>query len=359
MCPPKTRRPRLAELKTANLRGMGGGGFPTRDKWASVRSLPGDEKYAVCNGDESEPGTFKDRELLRRDAASGHRRDHARRPRHRREARLDLYSARISRGDRRRSKRSWTARASEAGDRPAAVRLGLVVPARRVRQPRRIYLRRGDRPCSRRWRIAGPSRGTSRRSSTARALKNKPTVLNNVETFSWVPSILTHGGPWYRDLGTHGATGMRFVSISGDVARPGVYEVPFGQTVRELIFDTAGGMSGGQKLKAVAMSGPSGGFLPTRVPATDCSPGFKTRLVERKVLAPDAATFDLLDLPLDWDLVKPDLMLAAPRSSSTATAATWPSRPSIASSSIATNRAANASPAGSARKKWPKCSAID
>src|SRR5262249_2023041 len=63
-------------------------------------------------------------------------------------------------------------------------------------------------------------------------LYNKPTVINNVETLSWVPAIALRGGEWYRDQGINGATGLRFVSISGDVTRPGVYEVPFGQTVR-------------------------------------------------------------------------------------------------------------------------------
>ena len=101
-------------------------------------------------------------------------------------------------------------------------------------------------------------------------LSGKPTIINNVETLSWVPALVLRGGAWYRDSGAHGASGMRFVSISGHVVRPGVYEVPFGQTVRELICDSAGGMSGGRKLKAIATSGPSGGFLPAVI---DLTPG--------------------------------------------------------------------------------------
>src|SRR5262249_47467841 len=81
-------------------------------------------------------------------------------------------------------------------------------------------------------------------------LFNCPTVINNVETLAWVPAILLRGGAWYRDQGVNGATGLRFVSVSGDVNRPGVYEVPLGQTVRDLIFNTAGGLRDGQALKA-------------------------------------------------------------------------------------------------------------
>src|SRR5262249_6490305 len=109
---------------------------------------------------------------------------------------------------------------------------------------------------------------------TQEGLYRKPTVINNVETLAWVPAIVLRGGEWYRDQGVNGATGLRFVSISGDVARPGVYEVPFGQKVRELIFQTAGGMRDGQKLKAIAPSGPSGGFLPAFIPKDKLPPKF-------------------------------------------------------------------------------------
>src|SRR5437879_13274921 len=97
---------------------------------------------------------------------------------------------------------------------------------------------------------------------TVSGLYSKPTVINNVETLAWVPGIYLNGGEWYTKQGSHGAKGARFVSISGDVAKPGVYEVPWGQTVRELVFNCAGGMRGNQKLKAIAPSGPAGGFLP-------------------------------------------------------------------------------------------------
>jgi len=107
-------------------------------------------------------------------------------------------------------------------------------------------------------------------------LYDQPTILNNVETFAWVPSILLReaneqvgvvvGGSWYRGAGCNGAKGRRFFSISGDLHRPGAYEVPCGITLGELIDEYAGGMKGGVGLLAVALSGPSGGFLPAMLP---------------------------------------------------------------------------------------------
>jgi NADH:ubiquinone oxidoreductase subunit F (NADH-binding) len=125
-------------------------------------------------------------------------------------------------------------------------------------------------------------------------LHNCPTVINNVETLAWVPAIVLRGGEWYRDQGLRGATGLRFVSVSGDVNRPGVYEVPFGQTVGELI-DLAGGVRDRQMLKAVATSGPSGGFLPAFVRADN----LPARFVQDR-LPPGAAGLDVRNLALDF-----------------------------------------------------------
>jgi NADP-reducing hydrogenase subunit HndC len=93
-------------------------------------------------------------------------------------------------------------------------------------------------------------------------LYNKPTVINNVETFSMVPAILTRGPEWFKSQGQNGASGLKFVGISGDVVRPGVYEIAMGTPAREVIYTLAGGISGGGTLKGWAPSGPSSGFLP-------------------------------------------------------------------------------------------------
>ncbi len=93
-------------------------------------------------------------------------------------------------------------------------------------------------------------------------LWDQPTVINNVETFSLATVILARGLDWYKAQGKNGSTGMKFVGISGDVVRPGIFEVPMGTTYSELIFEYAGGIPDGKQMLAYAPSGPSSGYLP-------------------------------------------------------------------------------------------------
>lgn len=282
----------LKELEVSGLRGMGGAGFPTFRKWMAVRGAPGQPKYVVCNADESEPGTFKDRELLRRApwlVIEG------------------MVLAALVVG----AEKGWIYIRHEYPDGIDAVRAEL----KRAREAGIIgsnILGKGktfelDIFISPGGYVQGEEsalleamedrRGEPRNKPpfpVFQGLYGKPTVINNVETLSWVPGIVLHGGSWYRDMGVRGATGMRLVSISGDVAKPGVYEAPLGQTLRELI-ELAGGMAGGRPFKAVALSGPSGGFYPAEVPVSELPPKF----VETKMPA-GATQFDMLDLALDF-----------------------------------------------------------
>jgi NADH:ubiquinone oxidoreductase subunit F (NADH-binding)/NADH:ubiquinone oxidoreductase subunit E len=282
----------LRALETANLRGMGGAGFPTHRKWSAVRAEAGPDKYLVCNADESEPGTFKDRELLRRTPhlvvegmvlaglVTGATRGWVY-VRHEYEEEIDALTGAIE-----------AARAQGVvGDRVLGSDLAFDLE---------VFVSPGGYICGEETALleAMEDRRAEPRNKppfpTTAGLYNRPTVINNVETLSWVPAIVTHGGEWYRDQGVNGATGLRFVSISGDVRRPAVYEVPLGQTVRDLIFETAGGMRDGQRLAAIAPSGPSGGFLPAVVRAENLPQKF---VKER--LPAGATTYDILDLPLD------------------------------------------------------------
>jgi NADH:ubiquinone oxidoreductase subunit F (NADH-binding)/NADH:ubiquinone oxidoreductase subunit E len=282
----------LKELEVSGLRGMGGAGFPTFRKWMAVRGAPGQPKYVVCNADESEPGTFKDRELLRRApwlVIEG------------------MVLAALVVG----AEKGWIYIRHEYPDGIDAVRAEL----KRAREAGIIgsnILGKGktfelDIFISPGGYVQGEEsalleamedrRGEPRNKPpfpVFQGLYGKPTVINNVETLSWVPGIVLHGGSWYRDMGVRGATGMRLVSISGDVAKPGVYEAPLGQTLRELI-ELAGGMAGGRPFKAVALSGPSGGFYPAQVPVSELPPKF----VQTKMPA-GATQFDMLDLALDF-----------------------------------------------------------
>ena len=290
----------IEALKAANLRGMGGAGFPTHLKWAAVRREPGPEKYVVCNADESEPGTFKDRELIRRTPhllvegmvlaglVSGASRGYIY-VRHEYEEEIEVIRGAI-------------AAASAAGICGEDV-LGSGLPF-----ALEVFVSPGGYICGEETALLEAMedrRGEPRNKPpfpTVAGLRGRPTIINNVETLCWVPGIATRGGEWYRDGGVRGATGLRFVSISGDVVAPGVYEVPFGQTVRELVFGLAGGMAGGRSLKAIATSGPSGGFLPAAIRRETLDSDRSRKWAERN-FAPGDATFDILDLPLDLQSV--------------------------------------------------------
>jgi NADH:ubiquinone oxidoreductase subunit F (NADH-binding)/NADH:ubiquinone oxidoreductase subunit E len=282
----------LKAMEVANLRGMGGAGFPTARKWTAVKGAPGNVKYVVCNADESEPGTFKDRELLRRTPhlvlegmllagiVTGATRGYVY-LRHEYHQEKEVLQKAI---DKARAEKLC---GDNILDSDLSMSLEIYVsPGGYVQGEESALLEAME-----------DRRGEPRNKPpfpVNYGLFNKPTVINNVETLSWVPGIAIHGGEWYRDRGVNGATGMRFVSISGDVNRPGVYEVPFGQTVRDLVFTTAGGVRGGQKLKAIAPSGPSGGFLPAFIPKEKLPEAF----AKSKVPA-GAPGLDILDLTLD------------------------------------------------------------
>ena len=287
----------LKAIEAANLRGMGGAGFPAFRKWTTVRDVKAAQKYVICNADESEPGTFKDRELLRRTpyltiegmllaafvtgATQG-----TIYVRHEYEEEIEVLRDAV-----RYAQENGLCGSDVLGS-GVAFHLDVFVSPGGYIQGEETALMEAmeDR------------RGEPRNKPSIPALKGlfgQPTVINNVETLAWAPAIVLNGSDWYRGLGVHGAAGMRFVSISGDIARPGVYEVPFGQTVRELVRDTAGDMAGGMKLKAVATSGPSAGFLPAQVAAETLPAAF----VQQKLPA-GAKTFDILDLNLDFDTLK-------------------------------------------------------
>lgn len=293
----------LKKLKIADLRGMGGAGFRTHLKWSTVRNVHAPVKYIVCNGDESEPGTFKDREILRRTpylllegvvlaglvtgATQGYIYI-----RHEYEEEIEAMRAEIERARER----------NLCGD-------NILGSGKNF--PVEVFVSPGGYICGEESALleAMEDRRAEPRNKPPfpvfQGLFGKPTVINNVETLSWVPAILKKGGEWYRDAGVRGATGLRFVSISGDVNRPGVYEVPFGQTVRELIHDCCGGMKDGQRLKAIAPSGPSCGYLPAVI--TEASlpliPGANIPMEKAKEklreLSGGTGKLDILDLPLD------------------------------------------------------------
>jgi NADH:ubiquinone oxidoreductase, NADH-binding (51 kD) subunit len=253
------------EIVDAGLRGRGGGGFPTGRKWELTRVQPAGKKYVVCNGDEGDPGAFMDRSVME---GNPH-------------AVLEgmMICARAIGADEgyvyvRAEYPLAVARVRKAvQDAEAAGLLGDDIFGSgqsfrvQVMEGRgRLRLRRGDGP-------AGLHRG--RRGMPMPkppfpaqcGLNGRPTVINNVETLASVPLILANGAAWYRGMGTEKSPGTKTFALTGHVANTGLIEVPFGATLRKIVFDVGGGVTrkdgviDDAAFKAVQIGGPSGGCL--------------------------------------------------------------------------------------------------
>jgi len=248
----------VATLKASGLRGMGGAAFPTGVKWDLVRKEPGPVKYVICNADESEPGTFKDRVILEElphliiegmalgaltvGAAQGIvfiRHEYG-------AERVAL--ARAIEDARRRGVLGPNALGS---GRPFDISI-FVSPGGYILGEETALLecledRRGEP------RNKPPFPGQ-------KGLWGKPTLINNVETFSFVPLILGEGADAWKARGAPGYAGLKFIALSGDVARPDVYLVPMGTTIGELV-EMAGGASGNRRAFAVLPGGASSNFM--------------------------------------------------------------------------------------------------
>jgi NADH:ubiquinone oxidoreductase subunit F (NADH-binding)/NADH:ubiquinone oxidoreductase subunit E len=288
----------LRVLEASGLRGMGGAGFPTGRKWSLVAGESTAPKYVVCNADESEPGTFKDREILRDlphlvlegMAIAAHCVG----------AERGWIFIRHEYGPERRALERALADARSAGALgPDAFGSGLPFDVEIFVSPGGYILgeetallecmegRRGEP------RNKPPFPGTA-------GLFGRPTLINNVETFAHATAILRHGVPWWRSLGRPGFAGHKFVSVSGDVAEPGVVLVPFGTPLAELL-ERCGGMREGRRLAAVAPGGASSNFLPPE--RLDVPLDFQTLSDAGSMLGSGAAIFvaegsDLLEAGL-------------------------------------------------------------
>jgi NADH:ubiquinone oxidoreductase subunit F (NADH-binding)/NADH:ubiquinone oxidoreductase subunit E len=250
----------LTTLKSSELRGLGGAGFPTGVKWEIVRGTPGPEKYVVCNADESEPGTIKDRFLMEHvphlviegmilaGVVTGARTGILY-VRHEYEAQAAILKTEID----------------------ACRRQGLIgddVLGSGMAFDLTIFLSPGGYICGEESALLEALEGKRAEPRNkppfpgTHGLWQKPTLINNVETFAFVPLILRNGVEWFKRQGRAGAPGLKFVGVSGHVVRPGVYEVAMGTPAREVIFERAGGVLDGRALKAFAPSGPSSGYLP-------------------------------------------------------------------------------------------------
>ena len=248
----------LAEVKAAGLVGRGGAAFPTGVKWEGAANAPGQPKYIVCNADESEPGTFKDRILMEEDP---HRIIEG--------MIIAAYAVGASQGYiyvRGEYPYAFKVMSEAVAEARQAGAIGENIFGSGLDFDIEMRLGAGAYICGEETALLESiegKRGLPRIKPpfpTTHGLFGKPTVINNVETFCNVPLIVERGAAEYRKLGTERSPGTKLFCVSGQVQRPGLYEVPFGITLRHLLFDLAGGLKPGRKLQAVLMGGAAGAF---------------------------------------------------------------------------------------------------
>jgi NADH-quinone oxidoreductase subunit F len=249
----------IERIKDSKLVGRGGAAFPTGLKWQYTAGNPPGPRYVICNADESEPGAFKDRVLLDQNpfrVLEG--------------LLIACYAVGAERGFvyvRGEYRPGYDRLVDALGQLEAAGCVGDNILGSGFSC--RIELRRGAGAyvCGEETALMESiegKRGFPRLRPpfpTTAGLWGCPTAINNVETLAKVPPIILYGSRWYADLGTLESAGTKLFAVSGTVARPGVYEVPFGVSLRHLVYDLAGGPPAGRALQAVLTGGAAGAFL--------------------------------------------------------------------------------------------------
>ena len=251
----KTPEEIIEEVTVSMLKGRGGAGFPTGAKWKFCRKAPGDQKYVVCNADEGEPGTFKDRVILTRFP-------------HLVFAGMTIAARAV--GATRgivylRGEYTYLLGGLQAAlvERREQGLLGDSVMGSDQAFDIEIRMGSGAYVCGEETALIESlegHRGESRNRPPFTAdtgMNADPTVVNNVETFAWAACILDKGADWFRVIGTDLSRGFKLFSVSGDIDRPGIYELPLGCTVTELLEAV-----GGENAKAVVIGGAAGRCVP-------------------------------------------------------------------------------------------------
>ncbi|MYD00115.1 MAG: hypothetical protein F4X13_12700, partial [Gammaproteobacteria bacterium] len=249
----------IESIDRSGLAGRGGAGFPTGRKWRAVAEANGTPKSIVCNADEGEPGCFKDRALMDYDPhaviegmiASGYAT----------EAHRGFIYLRYEYPETEHILAEAIREAEEAGILgPSVMGSGFAFD---------LHIRRGAGAyiCGEETSLLNSMEGkhpfprNRPPFPVTHGFESLPTVVNNVETLASVPHILALGAEWYAGLGLNGHAGTKVISLSGDILRPGNYEVPMGFPLERLLYDWAGGPFEGRTIQAVTMAGLSGGFL--------------------------------------------------------------------------------------------------
>jgi bidirectional [NiFe] hydrogenase diaphorase subunit len=248
------------EVKASGLRGRGGAGYPTGNKWALLAKSEGEQKYVVANGDEGDPGAYMDRTVMEDDPhrliegiaiaayATGASKAYiyVRAEYPRAVERLDR-AIRVARRNRLLGRRILDTEFSL--DVEVRIGAGAFVCGEETALLASIEGRRG----SPRLRPPYP---------TERGLWGQPTMINNVETLANIPTIVTKGAEWFSAIGTERSPGTKVFALAGDLVNIGLIEVPMGITLRSIVEDIGGGIPDGRSFKAAQTGGPSGGCIP-------------------------------------------------------------------------------------------------
>lgn len=250
----------IQNMIASGLRGRGGGGFPTGQKWLFAKRNDADQKYVICNADEGDPGAFMDRSILEGDpnsvieamaiagyaigASEGYIYIRAEYP-------LAIDRLRIA-----------IAQARELG------LLGKNILGTDFDFDIFIKYGAGAFVCGEETALIHSIEGNRGEPTTKppfpaqSGLWNKPTIVNNVETYANIPPIILKGADWFSSMGTKTSKGTKVFALAGKINNVGLVEIPMGTTLREIIYDIGGGIKNGRKFKAVQTGGPSGGCIP-------------------------------------------------------------------------------------------------
>ncbi len=252
----------LNEIDRANLRGRGGAGFPAGKKWRHTKNAPGEIKFVIANGDEGDPGAFMDRSVMEGDPHSlfegmllcayaiG--------------AQYGLIYVRHEYPLAVKNLGIAIKQAEELG------LLGKNILGSNLSFTIDIREGAGAFVCGESTALVASIEGERgfprprppRLSEPGGGVWGYPSNLNNIETYACVPPIIERGADWFRSIGTENSPGTKVFALTGKVKNTGLVEVPMGITLREIVFDIGGGITGGKKFKAVQTGGPSGGCLP-------------------------------------------------------------------------------------------------
>ncbi len=252
----------IEEVENSGLRGRGGAGFPTGLKWKYTNTTDDFPKYVVCNADEGEPGTFKDRSMMELDP-------------HTYIEGMMIAALAIKahkgyiyiRGEYTKSIERTILALKQSREKGF---IGNNILDTDFSFDIEIKLGAGSYLCGEEFTLIESlegKRGNPRYKPPFPAEKGvfgKPTIVNNVETLTHIPSIIKYGADWYKQFGTEKSSGTKIFTISGDINKPGYYEVEMGTPLKDIIYDYGGGIKNNKKLKSVIIGGAAGTFFPEK-----------------------------------------------------------------------------------------------